>query len=488
MNQSNRIVLHASESLGIKLYLGISFAVLLLMMLAGLTMRATQAQWIGVAPDLFYQLMTVHGAGMVGIAGFAGAGIMWFFLRRYVDLSVQMLYANLGLFLAGVVLILGAIFVGGYAGAWTFLWPLPAKSMGLWSEHAAAAFVVGLTLIGVGFLLFYLDAAIAITRKYGSILKGLGVDQLISGKINPDHPPTVVASSMVVIVNTIGILVGAVVLVVTLANLYVPKLGINALLAKNLIYFFGHVFINAAIYMAVIAVYELLPIYAKRPWKVSRVFYASWLCVTLFVMAVYPHHLLMDGVMPKTLLILGQVVSYLSGIPVLLVTVYGALMLVYKSDIEWRVPALWLMLSMFGWAIGVIPAIVDGTIHVNKVMHNTLWVPGHFHFYLLVGLLPMVIGFSLHVFGLGKPLNESLHRLVFKVYAVAAVLFSVVFLAGGAASVPRRWAAHWDAWVSYGHISTVAGALVVAAMLVVVISILGRIGSGGRAAMHAEEV
>jgi len=35
--------------------------------------------------------------------------------------------------------------------------------------------------------------------------------------------------------------------------------GIDALLAKNLIYFFGHVFINTTIYMAVIAVYEIIP-------------------------------------------------------------------------------------------------------------------------------------------------------------------------------------------------------------------------------------
>ena len=40
--------------------------------------------------------------------------------------------------------------------------------MGVWGVHAAAAFVGGLVLIGVGFLLFYLDCAIALIRRYGS--------------------------------------------------------------------------------------------------------------------------------------------------------------------------------------------------------------------------------------------------------------------------------------------------------------------------------
>jgi len=488
MSKAQQPPLSPAESLGVKLYVGTSFAVLLLMMLAGVCMRAAQAGWMEIEPIMFYRLMTVHGAGMVGTAGLAGAAIMWFFLRRYVALSVQVLYANYVLFLLGVVLILASVFLGGYAGAWTFLWPLPAKSMGLWSANAAAGYVVGLLLIGVGFLAFYFDAAIAIRRSYGSLARGLGVDQLLSGKINLQHPPTVVASSMAAIVNTVGTLAGAVVLVVTLVNLYFPALTIDALLAKNLIYFFGHVFINVSIYMAVIAVYELLPVYAKRPWKVSRVFYAAWLCVTFFVLTVYPHHLLLDAVMPDWLLATGQVVSYLSGIPVLLVTVYGALLLVYRSDIVWTPPARWLVLSMFGWGVGVIPAIVDGTIDVNKVMHNTQWVPGHFHFYLLIGVLPMLIGFSLHVFDLRRAFNETVQRWVFNLYAVGAVAFSVAFLASGADSVPRRWAVHWDAWMRYDRFATVAAAAVILAMLVVTGTVLRRMLAGGRPAVHADEV
>jgi len=173
MSKVQQPPLTPAESLGVKLYVGTSFAVLLLMMLAGICMRAAQAGWIEIEPIMFYRLMTVHGAGMVGIAGLAGAAIMWFFLRRYVALSVQVLYANYVLFLLGVVLILASVFLGGYAGAWTFLWPLPAKSMGLWSANAAAGYVVGLLLIGVGFLAFYFDAAIAIRRSYGSLARGL---------------------------------------------------------------------------------------------------------------------------------------------------------------------------------------------------------------------------------------------------------------------------------------------------------------------------
>src|SRR3546814_18739905 len=99
----------------------------------------------------------------------------------------------------------------------------------------------------------------------------------------------------------------------------------------------------------------------------------------------------MDYVMPHWLLVVGQVVSYASGLPVFTVTAYGALTNIHRSGLRWRLPVKLLILSMYGWAAGIVPAMVDATIRVNQVMHNTLWVPGHFHFYLLLGVLPMIL-------------------------------------------------------------------------------------------------
>ncbi len=75
-------------------YVAVSALVLLIMMALGLTMRLAQAQWIDVQPDFFYMVMTMHGAGMVGIAGLSGAAIMWFFVRRHVPVSTAAFIAN----------------------------------------------------------------------------------------------------------------------------------------------------------------------------------------------------------------------------------------------------------------------------------------------------------------------------------------------------------------------------------------------------------
>lgn len=475
---------HSGATAGVLAYLVAAGAILLLMMIFGLTMRLEQAQILSLGVDRFYELMTLHGAGMVGVAALGGAAIMWHFLRQYVRLSSALFIANLVLFLLGVVLILASVFWGKFAGAWTFLYPLPGHSMGVWSKDAAALFMVGLLLIGTGFLLLYLDVARAVIETYGSLTHALGWPQLFLGRGEYGPPPTVVASTMVLIVNTISIVSGASILVMMLVNLYLPSFTIDPLLAKNLIYFFGHVFINATIYMAVIAVYEILPRYTQRPWQSNRVFLAAFTASTIFVMIIYPHHLLMDFAMPKWMLIMGQVISYLNGLPVLVVTVYGALTIVYRSDIKWDMASGLLLLSMFGWAAGVVPAMVDGTIVVNHVMHNTLWVPGHFHTYLLLGMITMVFGFMYYLANGGSYRRAGiLERLSFWAFALAGIGFAFAFLYGGLESVPRRYATHLPKWLPYDRIGSAFAAIVIAAVLVFVVRFASRLrtAAGGAA-------
>jgi cytochrome c oxidase subunit 1 len=465
-----------SAKLAFQLYVAIGIAVLLLMMIAGAAFRAAQAAWLPIPANFGYELMTLHGAGMVGVSGLAGAAVMWYFLRRYVRLSTGMFLAMLALSLIGVVMILAAIGLGRFAGGWTFLYPLPARSMGLWGTHAAGAFVGGLVFIGVGFLLFYLDCALAILCRYGSLGKALGLDQLFgTAKLDPMLPPTVVASTMVIIINVLGILAGAVVLTMSLVNIYVPGVVFDALLMKNLIFFFGHVFINATIYMAVIGVYEIVPRYTGRPWTISRPFLASWAAVTLIVMAVYPHHLLMDYVMPKWMVVTGQVLSYLSGIPILLVTAYGALVNIHRSGLKWDLPLRLIIFSLFGWAAGVLPAIVDGVIAVNLVMHNTQWVPGHFHFYLLLGLVPMLLGTMLYACTRSQWAETGLDRATFWTYGGAGAVFCFGFLAGGWQGVPRRFAVHDAQWLGLAQVGTVAATLVLITALVLGVRLLARL-------------
>ena len=159
-------------------------------------------------------------------------------------------------------------------------------------------------------------------------------------------------------------------------------------------------------------------------------------------------------------------------------------MLIYRSGIRWDAVSALLVLGLFGWAAGVVPAIIDGIIRVNLVMHNTQWVPGHFHFYLLLGLLPMVFGFTTHLANSGRQGAGS--TLPVLLYAGGGLLMvSLAFSWRGAMSVPRRFAVHEASWQWLGNVGAVAGVVVVVATLMLTLPALvklqgARFGDGDR--------
>lgn len=127
------------------------------------------------------------------------------------------------------------------------------------------------------------------------------------------------------------------------------------------------------------------------------------------------------------------------------------------------------------------PAFIDGTITVNYVMHNTLWVPGHFHTYLLLGMVAMVFGFMYY---LGKPDQKAadslIDRAAFWGFVIGSLGFTLTFLYSGKESVARRYAVHLPEWVPFDRIGSLFAALVVACSLFFVLRFLFRLGLAGR--------
>src|SRR4029079_13918714 len=134
------------------------------------------------------------------------------------------------------------------------------------------------------------------------------------------------------------------------------------------------------------------------------------------------------------------------------------------------------------WAAGVIPAIVDGMLRVNLVRHNTQWVPGHFHFYLLLGLVPLLLGTLLYACTRSDWTESALDRASFWIYGIAGAVFCFVFLAAGWQSVPRRFAVHDSAWLGFAQIGSLAATLAVLAALVLGVRLLARLARVSRPA------
>ncbi len=412
-------------------------AVFTVMVLLGITMRLTQGAGIELQPMTFYAIMTMHGLGMAGSLFTIGLVVVWFITAQRCRPSLVVLWTSYVLVVLGAVGLLIATLVGGFAAGWYALYPLPFVNAS-WPSWATGTAIVSLMLLGVGWLVLQLDLLRAMAARYGAG-RLLAWDYLAGREPSEPLPSAVLISSVCVIAGVLGTLSGAATLVMYLFKWMAPSTQFDALLLKNTMFMFGHTIVNVAMYCGICAVYELLPRYTKRPWKVNRIVAISWNATLLFVLTAYFHHLYMDFAQAQGLQFFGQLASYGSAVPATAVTVFGLISQLYRSGTRWTFTPLAFSLGIVGWVLGGIAAVVDSTIAVNRVFHNTLWVPAHFHTYFLVGFVLIALGFvhDLVESRAEKAAGASLAAMVAGGYG-----FVLMFYLGGMSSVPRRYASY----------------------------------------------
>lgn len=433
--------------------------------LLGLLMRFSQAEWLTLTPARFYQFMTLHGLGMVVAALTAAMAMSWWLLSKLPSGRPGYAWMPLiyGVLVLGVLGVIVATLVGKVGTGWTMLLPLPIArySAGQWSPWATEVFTDSGILVGVALLLFFVLVLWQIKRATGSLAGGLGWG-IISGK-GPTTPAYVIPLAVASLTGLLTTLLGAVYLVLMhLEATFPDTFLINRLLAKNLLYAFGHTIINITIYYAAAAVYVMLPNYTRREWKASRLLAVSWNVSLVMVLLAFFHHIYMDFVQPPWLHILGQIGSFGVALPPALVTIFGALGYIYRSGMKWQPVPAFIFLGLLGWMVGGAAAGLDASIVFNFQLHNTLWVPAHFHTYLLLGVVLFFLAFVTYTLPAvrGVALGMRAGRWSLGLIFVGGVGQLATWYLSGLAGGPRRYAVLPEGLETYSTIASLSIVLV----------------------------
>lgn len=453
-------------------YILSGLAVFALMFVLGVFMRAEQAAWITFDAGLFYSIMTLHGAGMIVAMALCGMGGLWYIMDREQPMNPGIAWGAFVAMVIGAVCVVVAALVGHFAAGWTFLYPLPFVGA-TWAAWATGAFLVGIALVVVGWAAYCTQLLGCVLSKYGGLRGATGWDLVFhhdafvaSGR--PEPPPQAFAALIVAVDGLFAVAGGMPAGIALLAHLVDPSVAIDPLWIKNLTYEFGHTFANLTIYMAIAYVYVALPRYANREWHTSPVLAIAWWGTLLFVATAYFHHLYMDFAQPNGLQYVGEIASYLAAFPPAVVTIFGGALLVYRSKMRWSLASIFLYAGLVGWLVGGVGALLDATVPINVSLHNTLWVPAHFHTYLLQGVFLFVLGW---VFAMLEARSGIITPLAVRwiaglgIFGGAALLLLGWYVAGSQ-GVPRRYAIQpapgpeISSWATIGALILAVGLLV----------------------------
>jgi cytochrome c oxidase subunit I len=463
------------------LWMVTALLVFTLMVLAGIAMRATQGGDAVLSDELFYAAMTLHGLGMSGTLFVSGLVIGWVLLAPHVKAFLGLQWVVFGLVLVGTAGLVVATVIGHFAAGWYLLYPLPFVNP-TWPSWSTILAVGSLIALGVAWLIAECGLLFAIIERYG-LSNALGWQYLAGSEPAVKIPPAVLICTISLIAGIVATMAGAALLFLYAGEWFNPEITYNPLLMKNLVFLFGHTIVNITMYFGIAAVYEYVPEFSRRPWVTNRLVVISWNLTLIFVLTAYFHHLYMDYVQPGALQELGQIVSYISVLPATAVTLFGLISQVYRSGLVWKFVPLALFLALVGWTIGGFAAVVDSTITVNLIFHNTLWVPAHFHTYFLMGYVIILFAF---IYKLIDATSERTAKTALLVMSIGGYGFLLMFYLGGMWSVPRRYAGYanisMEGLAALGQRLAAWGAIFAAVFLLGLVVYFGALMLGGRRA------
>ena len=404
----------------------------------------TRWQEVHLLPaDLFYQVLTGHGINaLIFWIIFFEIAILYFAsstLLRTRLAAPRWAWLGFILMVVGAVMNNVAVFQGNSSVMMTSYAPMQAE------PH----FYLGLILFAVG-------ALIATFVFFGTLVIAKD-DQTYQGSV----PLVTFGALTAAIIAVFTIACGAIILVPT----FLWSIGyinhIDAEMYRIIWWGLGHSSqqINVA---AHVSVWYLLAgiLFGARPMseKVSR---SAFLLYIFFLQLACAHHILVDpGISAEWKVFNTSYAMYLAVLASLIhgLTVPGAVEVAQREKgltkglFEWLRKAPWgnpvfsgffFSLVIFGF-IGGITGVVMGTEQINLIIHNTIYVPAHFHATVAVGttlafmaltylLIPVLFRRALFL-----PWMAKWQPYVFSAGMTIMILF---LLGAGTLGVSRR---HWD--------------------------------------------
>jgi len=422
----------------------LAIVILLIGGLAALAVTLTRWPAMHMLPaDKFYQLLTSHGVNMLifWIISFEMA-ILYFCsstLLRCRLATPRIAWLGFVLMVTGIVVNNLAVMNGDASVMMTSYVPMPANPN----------FYLGLILFAVGALLgcFVFLGTLVIAKE----------EKTYEGSI----PLVTFGALTACIIAVFTIASGAIILIPT----YMWSQGwishIDPVMYRLVWWALGHSSqqINVAAHVAVWYAIASI-VFGAKPLseKVSRTAFFLYIA---FLQIASAHHLLVDpGISSEWKIFNTSYAMYLAVLASMVhgLTVPGAIEVAQRSKgftkglFEWLRKAPWgnpvfsgMFISLVGFGfLGGISGVVMGTEQINIIVHNTIYVPGHFHATVVIGTTLAFMSltyFLIPVLFRRQVMFPGLAKWQPYLFGIGMAVFSTVLMGAGTLGVARR---HWD--------------------------------------------
>lgn len=387
----------------------------------------------------YYQGLTLHGVinAVVLTTFFAvafGHACIAYFLKR--EPGTKAAWFSLFLMVVGTVMAAWAMLAGKASVLYTFYPPLKA--------HPAFYFGAALLIVGSWIPLF--DWVIQYRRWK---------------KENPQEKMPLAVLGTIVnftvwLVCTLAVAYEVLFMLLPWAMGWVDT--INVPLSRTLFWFFGHALVYFWLLPSYIMFYAMLPKIAGGKLYSENAGRLVFFLFLIFSIPVGVHHQFGEPSLTQNTKLFQAILTFGVAFPSFITAFTIAASLEYaarkrgaKTWIDWmiKLPYFDKDKGLFGFLImglilfifGGLTGLVNASYQLNSIVHNTAWIPGHFHMTVAGPVFLAIIGMSLHIIAksTGKEIKfKKLYAMTPYLWTIGILVFSSGLMWGGLMGEPRR--------------------------------------------------
>ncbi|PKR77102.1 cytochrome C [Halalkalibacillus sediminis] len=419
----------------------VAFAAIFVGGLFGLLQALVRSEMITLPPSMnYYQILTAHGILMaIVFTTFFIFGFMYASVARTTGSLSNMArksgWIGFIIMTVGVILTVVMILANEATVLYTFYAPLQANPL----------FYIALALIIIGTYF----ASFAIIKQYADWRKAN------PGQRSPLIAFMAVATLVLWLIATIGVVIAVVFQFIPWSLGWVDE--INVVLSRTLFWYFGHPLVYFWLLPAYMAWYVIVPKVIKGKIFSDSLARLAFLLFILFSIPVGFHHQLLESGISHGWKFLQVVLTFAVIVPSLMTAF--ALFATFEISgrarggrglFGWFKKLPWRDVRFFAPFAGMvifIPAgaggIINASNQMNQVIHNTIWVTGHFH--LTVGATVAITFFGISYWLIphlkGRVMTERVNDL--GIYQTVIWVFGMLIMSGamhfsGLLGNPRR--------------------------------------------------
>ncbi|QUW21611.1 b(o/a)3-type cytochrome-c oxidase subunit 1 [Sporosarcina sp. Marseille-Q4063] len=424
----------------------------------------------------YYTILTVHGVilGLV-MTTFFIIGFQFSLMGKTVGMSNKQRKAawwSFWIMLTGTIMASVMVLTGQASVLYTFYAPLRA--------HPIFYFGLALVIIGSWVAAFINFRQLYLWKKANK------------GQKSPLLAYMVTINMIMWVIASLGVAVSVLVLFIPWSLGYTAT--INVLLSRTLFWYFGHPLVYFWLLPAYMAWYAIVPKIIGGKIFSDSLARLSFILLLMFSIPVGFHHQLTEPGIDPTWKFIQVVLTFMVVIPTLMTafsifatfeatgrkngftTLFGWFRKLPWKDVRFLAPFIGMVAFIPGGAGG----IINASHQMNALIHNTIWVTGHFH---LTAAMTSVLTFFGITYWLvphltGRRLTPRLNKLGIiqsLIWTFGMLIMSTSMHIQGLLGGPRRsnfseyaGGAQVDTWISYQMAQAIGGSILFIAIILMV--------------------